>query len=73
MMFLELSKEEALVMSDWIYKNSGNENYFDDDAVKCIFWSIESLLERELVEPFSENYEELVAKAKEIVKKNYGI
>ena len=51
-MRIELTKEEALVLSDWLYKNNGNEHYFDDDSVKCVFWSIESLLERELVEPF---------------------
>lgn len=72
-MKIELTKEEALVLSDWLYRNSGNEKYFDDDAVKCVFWSIECLLERELVEPFYENYAEIIAKAKEVVKKNYGL
>lgn len=72
-MKIELTKEEALVLSEWLYQNRENEKYFDDDAVKCVFWSIECLLERELVEPFDENYTEIIAKAKEIVKEKYEI
>ena len=36
-MKIDLTKEEALVLSDWLYQNRGNEKYFDDDAVKCVF------------------------------------
>lgn len=72
-MKIELTKEEALVLSDWLYQNRENEKYFDDAAVKCVFQSIECLLERELVELFYENYAEIITNAKETVKKNYGI
>ena len=72
-MKIELTKEEALVLSDWLYHNRENDKYFGDDAVKCVFRSIECLLERELVEPFYENYAEILAKAKETVKEAYGV
>lgn len=72
-MKLELTKEEALVLSDWLHQYKENDKYFNDDAVKCVFWSIECLLERELVEPFHENYAEILAKAKETVKERCGM
>lgn len=47
----DLANEEALVLFDWLYQKSENEKYSVDDAVKCVFWSMKCLLERELVEP----------------------
>ena len=72
-MQIDIAKEEALVLFEWLCQNSEGETYIVDDAVKCVFWSIKCLLERELVEPCYENYAEIISKAKENVKKNYGI
>ncbi|MBP3541092.1 MAG: hypothetical protein J6K72_04660 [Clostridia bacterium] len=72
-MKIDLANEEALVLFDWLYQNSENEKYSVDDAVKCVFWSMKCLLERELVEPCYENYAEIITKAKETVKKKYGV
>lgn len=72
-MKIELTKEEALVLFDWLSKNEENGKCFDNDAIKCVFWSIESLLEKGLVEPFYENYSEIIEQAKESVKGKYGL
>lgn len=72
-MKIELTKEEALVLCDWLYQNRKNKKNYIDDAVKGVFWSIECQLEQKLVEPFYENYQEVITKAKETVKKTYGI
>lgn len=70
-MKIELTKAEVLVLSDWLYQKSKDDNYFDDDAIKCIFRNIECQLEKELIEVFDENYIEIVANAKKTVKESY--
>ena len=72
-MKLDLSKNEALVLFDWLSQNDEDEEYAVDDAVKCVLWSMKSLLEKELVEPCYENYADIISNAKETVKKMYGI
>ncbi len=72
-MKIELTKAEALVLFDWLYENRQKEEYdaYLDEAITYVFSTIECQLERELVEPFYKNYQEILAKAKKSVKENY--
>ena len=46
---LSLTKEEAVVLSDWLYQNSRKKEYFADAAEQRVFWNIECLLEKVLL------------------------
>lgn len=70
-MKIELTKEEALVLSDWLYRNSEKAAYFDDIAEQYVFWNIECQLKKELVELCYPNYSDMIAQARENVKNNY--
>ena len=37
---LSLTKEEAVILSDWLYRNSRNKEYFADAAEQTVFWGI---------------------------------
>ena len=45
---LSLTKEEAVVLSDWLYRNSRKREYFADEAEQTVFWGIECMLEKVL-------------------------
>ena len=45
---LSLTKEEAVILSDWLYRNSRNKEYFADEAEQTVFWGIECMLEKVL-------------------------
>ena len=45
---LSLTKEEALILSDWLYRNSRKEELFSDIAEQTVFWNIECILEKVL-------------------------
>ena len=67
---LELNREEALVFFEFICRfNEIEDNKFIlDKSEKIVLWNLESLLEKELSEPFSDNYKEIVQKAREKIK-----
>lgn len=46
---LSLTKEEAVVLADWLYRNSRKKEYFADAAEQRVFWNIECLLEKVLL------------------------
>ena len=71
-MNLELTKEEALVLSDWLHRLSKKAEPFDDVEAKYVFWSIENQLEKALDEPHSEHYLEILAQARKTVVETYG-
>ena len=71
-MKIELTNEEALVLSEWLYNNSKQDELFQDKAAQYVFWSIECQLEKELSEPHSDNYLTALAEAKDTVKRKYG-
>ncbi|MCX4292378.1 MAG: hypothetical protein OSJ36_11390 [Odoribacter sp.] len=70
-MTLELSEAEAVVLHDLLYRISGKKEYFEDIAEQYVLWSIECQLEKELVEPHTDNYSELIKQARNTVRKNY--
>ena len=62
---LEFSAEEALVLFDWIKRfNEQGYDGFEDQAEERVLWDLESLLERELTAPFSNDYKEILHAAR---------
>lgn len=54
---LELSKDQALVLFDWIKRfNESDDHEFEDQAEERTLWDLEARLERDLAEPFADNY-----------------
>lgn len=70
-MTLELSEAEAVVLHDLLYRISGKEEYFEDIAEQYVLWSIECQLEKELIEPHTDSYSEVIEQARDAVRKNY--
>lgn len=70
-MTLGLSEAEAVVLHDLLYRISGKEEYFEDIAEQYVLWSIGCQLEKELAEPHTDNYSEVVEQARATVKQNY--
>ena len=70
-MQVELTEAEALVLSDWLYRNSKKELFFDDLAEQYVLWSIECQLEKKLDDIVSNEYAERLARARDEVKQNY--
>ncbi len=64
---IELTKDEALVLFDFLgrFNQNSNENVFEDQAEQKSLWNVEALLEKVLVEPFMENYKEIIKEARE--------
>ena len=65
---LKISKDEALILSDLLYRISENEDIFPDIAERQALWCIERQLDKILVEPFMPNYIELVKEAKDKIR-----
>ncbi|MFI7425894.1 hypothetical protein ACIBPB_02790 [Micromonospora sp. NPDC049836] len=57
---LRLSRDEALVLFEWLYRTDETTNDFadlvEDQAEQRALWNLTCPLERELVEPFSPQY-----------------
>ncbi|QQR89554.1 MAG: hypothetical protein IPJ88_15360 [Myxococcales bacterium] len=66
---LLLSQDEALVFFEWLSRfNKSNSATFEDQAEQRVLWDIESSLESSLSEPFDESYNDLLSKARNIVR-----
>ena len=66
---LDLSGDEALVLFEWITRfNKRQDAEFEDQAEQRVLWDVEALLEAALVEPFSGDYDQLLAEARERVR-----
>lgn len=71
---LELSQDQALVLSDWITRfNSRDHNEFEDQAEEMVLWDIEAMLESKLVAPFESGYTELLEAARRRVRDTDGV
>lgn len=70
-MIIDLSKAEALVLHDLLHRISGESSYYEDIAEQYVLWNIECQLERELAEPHTDNYSELIKQARNTVRENY--
>lgn len=50
---------------------SGKKEYFEDIAEQYVLWNIECQLEKELAEPHTANYSEMIGQARDTVRKEY--
>lgn len=61
---ISLSKDEALILLDFLDSFNKKENFkFKNPAEQIVLWGLECLLEKELVEPFYENYSDIITEA----------
>jgi hypothetical protein len=65
---LNPSREEALVLSEWLHRFNSEDQTFEDQAEQRVLWDIEAMLESELVEPLDPKYAELLAAARAKVR-----
>lgn len=70
-MTIDLSKAEALVLHDLLHRISGESSYYEDIAEQYVLWNIECQLERELAEPHTDYYSEVIEQARNTVRENY--
>lgn len=70
-MKIELTNEEALVLSDWLYKRSEKKEYFDDISEQYVLWAIEAQLDKLLPELVDKDYTEKLDTARKIVRESY--
>lgn len=66
---VELTREEALVLFEWLSKHDGSLP-LDDSSEQTVLWRLEAALEGVLVEPLATDYLALVAAAREHVKRS---
>lgn len=70
---IRLPKDEALVLFNWLSKfNQGNSNS-TDDVEKHILADLEAIFEKLLVEPFAENYHDLIDLAKAGIRRRNSL
>lgn len=64
---IELTKEEALVLHDWLFRFNESEkvDLILNQAEQRILWDMEACLEREVSETFQDNYEALLKVARD--------
>lgn len=66
---IELSEDEALVLFEWIARfNRRDDVEFEDQAEQRVLWDVEGSLEEALAEPFSGDYDLLLAGARARVR-----
>ena len=64
-MIIELSKSEALVLFEFLYRTSDDDSLtVADQAERRALWNLECRFGKALVEPFLPNYLELLEQAK---------
>lgn len=63
---LRLTADEALVLFEWLHRceDQGVIVQPEHDGERTALFNLSALLERELVEPFQQNYGELVDRAR---------
>ena len=69
---ISLTKDEAIVLFEFLgrFNEKEDDNLFEDQAEQRVLWDIECILEKELVEPFQENYARILELARENVRDN---
>jgi len=66
---IELSQSEALVLFEFVSRFTDVERLeIADRAEERVLWNVCGRLEKILVEPFRENYDDLLAKARDEVR-----
>jgi len=72
---LSLGKDEAIVLFEFLAEFNENDqpDLFNDQADQRVLYDIESVLETVIDEAFSDDYLDVVAKARGNVRDNYNI
>ena len=65
---LELSNDEALVLFVWIKRFNETTHTFADQAEERVLWDIEAMLEKQMAEPFADDYEHTLSEARRRVR-----
>lgn len=67
---IKLNKNEALVLFDFLSRINDKElkDIFEDKAEQKILWILEGQLEKQLVEPFSPIYKDIIKKARNRIR-----
>ncbi len=66
---ISLSNNEAIVLFEFLSRFSDKESLrIEDQSEERILWDIQCELEKKLVEPFSENYLQLLEEARKNVR-----
>ena len=65
---IKLTKEEAIVLSELLYRVSEKQTLYEDIAEQYVLWSIEAQLDTLLVEPLMENYPEIIKASRKTVR-----
>ena len=61
---IELTRAEALVLFEWLHNHEDTDTTPGDTAERVALWNLSAALERVLVEPFSDDYNNLLKAAK---------
>lgn len=62
---ITLTPHEALVLFDFLSRFDAEEKLtIKDRAEEQVLWNVLALLEKQMVEPFASDYEELLARAR---------
>ena len=64
---LRISSDEALVLFEWLHRMEESlqwDGVTQHHAEKVALWNLSALLEREMVQPLQDDYQELVAAAR---------
>ena len=69
-MNITLTKSESIVLFEFITRinKENRKDLFEDQAEEKILWNLESILESKLIEPFQDNYSELLINARNELK-----
>jgi len=65
---IELSNHEALVLFEFLHRFDEEGYRFADQSEQRVLWDVESMLEKQLVEPFSPDYHILLTDARATVR-----
>ncbi len=70
-MTIELTNEEAILLSELLYRISEKEEYYEDVAEQYVLWRIEAQLDKMLAAPFKANYAGILKSCRDTVRNNY--
>ena len=70
---IELSKEEAIVLFEYLARvneNDALDKTFEHKAEQRVIWNLEATFEKVLAEPFKSDYKKIVDDAKKAIMAN---
>lgn len=67
---IKLNKDEALVLFEFLSRINDKElkEIFEDQAEQKILWILEGQLQKQLVEPFKPNYNDIIREARNKIR-----